>query len=196
MEIFSNFRDANTDPYMLYIKEKYDDKPFTFWYDKFPSSQEELIINPYNFLFLHEPDEFFGMHSHASKVSSLFTSILTWNDSLLSTHDNAFNFTYSGQTLDNSYINKLNPKKFNISFLCGTKSLVEGHKLRPELIGSEIKSHPFVPDEWIGQKWDNDKVSQYFEKSGMSPEVIDHFTGVKHPKQQWTPFKNMAERRH
>ena len=33
MDIIANFRDPNTDPYLLFIKEKYKDKPFTFWYD-------------------------------------------------------------------------------------------------------------------------------------------------------------------
>ena len=57
MEIFANFRNINTDPYLLFIKEKYKGKPITFWYDKIPSSAEELSRNPYNFLFLHEPND-------------------------------------------------------------------------------------------------------------------------------------------
>jgi hypothetical protein len=51
MEIFANFRNINTDPYLLFIKEKYKDKPITFWYDKMPSSAEELSRNSYNFYF-------------------------------------------------------------------------------------------------------------------------------------------------
>jgi len=37
MVIFSNFRDSESDPYLFFIKEKYKDKPFTFWYDKLPT---------------------------------------------------------------------------------------------------------------------------------------------------------------
>jgi hypothetical protein len=130
MDIIANFRDPNTDPYLLFIKEKYKDKPFTFWYDKLPNNFHELQLNPYNFLFLHEPDEFFSFHTNTLNLNNYFTAILTWNESLLNQMDNAVNFTYNGQTLDFDYINNIKPKEFNISFLCGTKSLVEGHVLR------------------------------------------------------------------
>ena len=69
MEIISNFRNPETDPYLLFIKQKYSDKPITFWYDKLPDSPEQLELNPYNFLFLHEPNEFFGYQTHAIKLS-------------------------------------------------------------------------------------------------------------------------------
>lgn len=147
MEIFANFRDINTDPYLLYIKEKYGDKPITFWYDKFPESEEQLKINPYNFLFLHEPNEFFGLHSYAAQIHSEYTAILTWNGNLLSKLPNAVNFTYTGQTLDNDYINSLNHKEFNVSFLCGTKTLVEGHKLRHDV--HSLESEIIIPKKWF-----------------------------------------------
>ena len=146
MVIFSNFRDSESDPYLFFIKEKYKDKPFTFWYDKLPTSIEELKINPYNFLFLHEPNEFFGFHDNALKISNHFTAILTWNDILLNTLDNAVCFTYSGQTLDDDYINNLKPKEFNISFFCGTKKLVEGHNLRHKVY--DLKDQITIPKKW------------------------------------------------
>ena len=62
MEIFANFRDLKTDPYLQFIQQRYKDKPITFWYDRFPENLEQLSVNPYNFLFLHEPNEFFGLH--------------------------------------------------------------------------------------------------------------------------------------
>ena len=178
MKILSNFRAADSDPYMLYIKEKYENKPFTFWYDKLPSSLEELQINPYNFLFLHEPNEFFGMHSQASEISSLFTSILTWNEDLLNSKDNTFNFTYSGQTLDNEYVDNLQPKEFNVSFLCGTKMLVEGHKLRHEVY--KLKDLVIIPKKWFYVLDDYDLktdsrpgYTQYSKDLSHIPEGID-----------------------
>ncbi len=60
MKIFSNFRDSETDPYLSFITQKYKNKSVTFWYDKFPENASQLSINPYNILFLHEPNEFFG----------------------------------------------------------------------------------------------------------------------------------------
>jgi len=146
MIIFANFRDPKTDPYLLYLQNNYKDYPFTFWYDKLPSNIEELKLNPYNFLFLHEPNEFFNLHSNALPISSTFTAVLTWNELLLNQVDNAINFTYNGQTLDSDYINNLGNKEFNISFLCGTKNLVEGHKLRQ--IVYKLKDKIKIPNKW------------------------------------------------
>jgi hypothetical protein len=146
VDILSNFRDPNTDPYLLFIKNKYDSKPFTFWYDKLPNNIGELKLNPYNFLFLHEPNEFFNLHNNALSISSTFTAVLTWNDLLLNQLDNAVNFTYNGQTLDSDYINTPGNKEFNISFLCGTKNLVEGHKLRQ--IVYKLKDKIKIPNKW------------------------------------------------
>jgi len=172
MEIFANFRDINTDPYLLYIKAKYGDKPITFWYDKLPTSLNELNINPYNFLFLHEPDEFFGLHSYASRTHSQFTAILTWNDKLLSNLSNAVNFTYSGQTLDNDYINSLSKKEFNISFLCGTKSSVEGHKLRHSVYSLESKIQ--IPKKWFYV------LDDYDHKTNTRPGYTEYSRDLSH----------------
>jgi hypothetical protein len=147
MLIQTNFRDSNTDPYLLYLKDKYKDKPITFWYDKLPLSQIELNQNPYNFLFLHEPNEFFSFHTHATQIHSGFTAILTWNSDLINNLSNAVNFTYAGQTLDKEYISSINKKEFNVSFLCGTKTLVEGHKLRHEV--HSLESQINIPKKWF-----------------------------------------------
>lgn len=147
MKIFSNFRDSNTDPYLIFIQQKYKDKPITFWYDRFPEDIEQLLINPYNFLFLHEPNEFFGLHSKAIQLKDYFSCILTWNEKVINICDNAVEFTYSGQTLDNDYVKSTNKKEFNISFLCGTKNLVEGHKLRHEIYSLESKIK--IPKKWF-----------------------------------------------
>lgn len=146
MKILSNFRNSESDPYLLFIKEKYGNKPFTFWYDKLPENVNQLKSNPYNFLFLHEPNEFFGLHTNALKIGSNFTAVLTWNDLLLNQLDNAVNFTYSGQTLDNDYIDNIQHKEFNVSFLCGTKTLVEGHTLRHNVY--ELKNKITIPKKW------------------------------------------------
>lgn len=178
MVVFSNFRDSESDPYLLFIKEKYKDKPFTFWYDKLPDSVDQLKVNPYNFLFLHEPNEFFGFHSNTFKISSYFTAILTWNDLLLNNLDNTYNFTYSGQTLDEEYVNNLPSKEFNVSFLCGTKDLVQGHKLRHEVykIGDQIN----IPKKWYYVLEDFDQetntrpgYSEYSKDLSHIPEGVD-----------------------
>lgn len=146
MDIISNFRDSKTDPYLQFIQQRYKDKPITFWYDKFPENLEQLYINPYNFLLLHEPNEFFGLHNRALQMKNYFTGILTWSEDVINGCGNALEFTYSGQTLDTDYIKSLGEKEFNVSFLCGTKCLVEGHKLRHEV--NSLESQIKIPKKW------------------------------------------------
>lgn len=172
MKIISNFRNPETDPYLLYIKEKYNEKHITFWYDKLPESIEQLKLNPYNFLFLHEPNEFFGYHNNTLKLNHYYTAILTWNDMLLNQCDNAVNFTYNGQTLDDEFINNIGKKEFNISFLCGTKELVEGHKLRQEVykLNKEIQ----IPKKWYYT------LDDYDQSTNTRPGYADYSKDLSH----------------
>jgi hypothetical protein len=113
-----------------------------------PQNIEQLQINPYNFLFLHEPDDFFGMASHAIKVKDYFTAILSWDQKLLDVCVNGIKFTYNGCTLDSDYINEVDTreKQFQISFLCGTKTLVEGHLLRHKVY--KLDENITIPKKW------------------------------------------------
>jgi hypothetical protein len=149
MDILANFRNPETDPYLLFIKQKYSDKPITFWFDKLPENKKQLELNPYNFVMLSEPDEFFGMHSWVKNNYNLFTGILTWNDMLLEECDNAVLFHYNSNNLSKDYIESFEDKQkqFEVSFLSGAKKLVEGHKLRQEIyeIGDQIN----IPKKWF-----------------------------------------------
>jgi len=148
LKIFSNFRNPDTDPLFEYIRGKYNDKPITIFYEKFPNSKEELEINPYNFLILLEPNEFFGLHSAAIPNQHLFTGIITWSDLI---HQNCFNtikFNFNGRVLDKDFCNEIEniEKIFEVSFLCGDKNLVEGHKLRHRV--HELESQILIPKKW------------------------------------------------
>ena len=114
----------------------------------------------------------------ASQINHIFTAILTWNDDLLDNIDNTVNFTYNGQTLDNSFIDNLNSKEFNISFLCGTKTIVEGHKLRQKVydIGDKIN----MPKKWyyVLEDYDHNTntrpgYSEYSKDLSHIPKNID-----------------------
>lgn len=172
MDIFANFRNPDDDAYLIFLKEKYKDKPFTFWYDKFPENPSQLSVNPYNFLFLHEPDEFFGMHSNASRIAHNFSAVLTWNENLLNIAPNAINFTYNGQTLDEDYILTPKEKEFNVSFICGTKELVEGHKLRHKVYNLESRIN--VPKKWYYVLEDFD------HKTGVRPGYGNYTKDLSH----------------
>jgi len=179
MKIFSNFRSVDDDVIFNSLREKYSNKPITFFYDYIPQSMEQLTINPYNFIWLVEPDEFFGMHNWVLNNYYLFTGILTWNKKLLDICPNAILFPYHadgggiGEVTDD-YLEefvKIKEKniKFEVSFLSGAKSLVEGHKFRQEVykIGDKIT----IPKKWFYTLEDFDK--ENFKKGGVGrPDKI------------------------
>jgi hypothetical protein len=172
MKIFTNFRSEN-DPDYDGIKEICKDKPITFFYDYVPQNIEQLQINPYNFIWLVEPDEFFGIHTWVLNNHQLFTGILTWNDRILENCPNAilFPFNVDGggmyEVTDEGFEEftkqKEKNKKFEVSFLSGAKTLVEGHKFRQEIykIGDQIN----IPKKWFHTLEDFDKDN--FAKGGV-----------------------------
>jgi hypothetical protein len=115
---------------------------------------------------LHEPDEFFGMHSWVENNFSLFTGILTWNSNIINKHENSILFHHSCNYLETDYIESFQSntnKKFEVSFLSGTKDLVEGHKFRQEIY--KLKDQINIPKKWfyVLDDFDQDK----FKSTGI-----------------------------
>ena len=175
MNIISNFRDAETDSCFVSLKEIYKDKPITLWYDKIPTHQDQLNLNPYNFIILSEPDEFFGLQSWVKYNYSLFTGILTWSDVLLKECNNAILFHHNSNNLDSDYIKsfKNKSKQFEVSFLSGAKKLVEGHKLRQDIfaIGDKIN----IPKKWFYILDDFDQ--EDFDSGGVGRPTDNYWLG-------------------
>jgi hypothetical protein len=175
MIIFSNFRDSKTDPYLISLNETFKDKPITFWFDKLPTNSNQLTLNPYNFIMLSEPDEFFGLHTWVKHNHTLFTGILTWNDMLLNECDNAILFHHNSNNLDSDYIKSFEDKtkQFEVSFLSGAKKLVKGHKLRQEVykIGDQIT----IPKKWFYVLDDFDQKD--FDNGGVGRPTDGHWLG-------------------
>lgn len=148
-KIFSNFRDAEKDPLFQHLRDNFGDKPITFFYDYPPTNNSELNINPYNFLFVHEPNEFFGIHDWAITNHSAFTGIFTWSEKVLTNCPNSILFTYGDASVGIPFSDSLEKKQpnFEVSFLCGTKKAVEGHKLRHKVLslGDNIQ----IPKKWF-----------------------------------------------
>lgn len=165
MKIYSNFRPEDS-PMYDGIKEICKDKPITFFYDYVPQKGENLE-NPYNFIMLHEPNEFFGMHNWVLNNHSLFTGILTWDQEILDKCSNAVHFHSSTEGMagevSDKFLDKFNKdnsnKNFEVSFLCGIKDLVEGHKLRQNIF--KIENSLKIPKKWFYVLDDFDK-----EKNG------------------------------
>jgi hypothetical protein len=148
LKIFSNFRSLE-DPLYNRFKARCVDKPITLFYDYIPKSIQDLEHNPYNFLLLHEPNEFFGMHTWAKNNHQYFTAILTWNEELLNEVPNAILFNHNARNTSDEYVESFRhilDKKFEVSFLAGAKTLVEGHILRQEIfkLGDQIT----IPKKW------------------------------------------------
>jgi hypothetical protein len=146
MKIFSNFISEDDS---IYDNLKKLDKPITFFYDYIPQNAEQLTINPYNFIFLQEPNELFGMHAWVKNNCNLFTGILAWGKEILDNCSNSVLFYHSCNYLDKSYIESFKNvnKIFEVSFLSGAKSLIEGHKLRQEIY--QIKDKINIPKKWF-----------------------------------------------
>lgn len=183
MKIISNFRPI-TSPIYTDLQSLFKDKPVTFFYDYIPKTMDELQINPYNFIMLHEPDEIFGMHSWVEKNYQLFTGILTWNERLLKNCSNTVLFHHIGEggcgTPENNYLENFNEeynkKQFEVSFLSGAKSITEGHKFRQEI---------YKMDAWINipKKW-------YFTLNDFDANNFNS-GGVGRPNNIW-PYKKIC----
>jgi hypothetical protein len=188
MKIFSNFMNENDSQW---DKLKNFNKPITLFHDYIPKNIEQLQINPYNFIILHEPDEFFGMHTWVLNNYHLFTGILTYNEEILKKCDNATLFIYNCNYHDDKWINSFENciKKFEVSFLSGAKSLVEGHKLRQEIY--KIKDQITIPKKWFyvldDFNWED------FNKGGIGrpgkTELIDNKIIVHHLENKKFLFK-------
>jgi hypothetical protein len=174
LKIFSNFRNPDTDPLFVHIKKKYSNFPITIFYEYFPKSLDELSINPYNFLILFEPNEFFGYHDIAIKNSKLFTAILSWSDEILTECSNGVLLTFNGRVLDDEFLKESqnNNKKFEVSFLCGDKNMSSGHILRHKvfILENEIK----IPKKWYYV------LDDYDHKNKCRPGYSDYSKDLSH----------------
>jgi len=112
---------------------------FSLFIDDVPKSQEDL--SPVNIMVLQEPNEYFGYHDWAIANKELFSVILTWDDKILNTCDNAV-FLPFGHTWFKPYqYEQPHEKKFELSHLRGTLLKTYGQSLRHELLDrkDEIK---------------------------------------------------------
>ena len=170
----------NFDPLYTFLKKKYADAPFTVWHEAFPSSTEQLNENPFNFLILHEPNELFGLHNVAIANYNIFTAILTWSELILNNVPNGVLFTHDCRVLDNDFLESIKDrsKQFGVSFLSGTKDLIEGHQVRQIIY--KIGDHIQIPKKWFHTLEDFDHsigvrpgYSEYSKDLSHIPEGVD-----------------------
>ncbi len=147
-KIYSNFIPAESWMKGLDAYPHLKNKAITVFNDK-PPQFEELMENPINILMIMEPNQLFGLHNWALQNSHLFSCILTWSQEILDTCENAMFFPFGISWLDKEYVDTVDQrkKKFEVSYLCGAKKMIEGHYLRHRLYdrGNEIK----IPKKWF-----------------------------------------------
>jgi hypothetical protein len=169
LKFYSNF-----DPIFHFLKDKYQDKPFTIWHESFPNNIKQLEENPYNFLIIAEPNEFFGLHNVAIANYNLFTAILTWSDFILKNCPNGVRFTFNGRVLDDEFLKSIEnkPKQFEVSFLSGDKNLIEGHHLRQRVysLGDQVS----MPKKWFYT------LDDYDQENGVRPGYSTYGKDLSH----------------
>jgi len=172
-KLFTNFR-LEDDITFKFLKEKYKDKNITFFYDYVPKNIDELNINPYNFIIITEPDEFFGIHSWMKQNYSSFSLILTWNENVLNNCPNSYLFTCNWQQDSKEYYDAFKNKNkiFEISFLSGVKTISDGHKLRNKIY--LLKDQIDIPKKWFHTLEDFD------HKTGVRPGYGDYTKDLSH----------------
>jgi len=132
----------NNDDYLKQI-------PVTIFND-YLGTYEELTQNPYNILILTEPDEVTHLKELVKNNYQCFSCILTWNEDILNNCPNStlnvygltsrfcrpWDETYSlpeyRQPPDINYT-----KNYEVSFLCGEKQLLPGHRLRHNIFNNK-----------------------------------------------------------
>lgn len=146
MIIKSNF--IPQELYDKHVLSKFQDAPFTIFNDYVPTLQE-LSLNRYNILVLMEPNELFGLHDWAITNSNSFDCILTWSQKVLDYCKNAILFPFGTTFLHKDFRFKelaSMQKKFEISFVCGSKKITEGHNKRHTLY--ELGPQVNIPTRW------------------------------------------------
>jgi hypothetical protein len=169
-KLFTNFRlESDFD-----ILKQYSNKPITLFNDYIPRNIDDLKYNPYNFIIIHEPNEFFGFHNWVIQNKDLFSLILTWNENILNICPNSYLFTCNYQQDSIEYYNifKDKNKTFGVSFLSGIKTLSEGHRLRNKIYN--LKDQINIPKKWFHTLEDFD------HNTGVRPGYGDYTKDLSH----------------
>lgn len=155
MRIFTNFIHSLFEE-KIRLDPELTDKPITIFYDYIPNDISELNHNPYNFLFIQEPNQFFGYHDWTIKYGNYFNVILTWSQPIIDKHpDRTLFFPFAAGWYDMPDKYHTN-KRFEVSFLCGNKQMIEGHLLRHRIYNNQNKIK--IPNHFIyTAPWDGGK---------------------------------------
>jgi len=150
MKIHQKFR---IEGYFDNFIEKYKDYPITIYTDH-PVQPQDIDYNRINLFMIHEPNEIFNIHNWVIQNHHLFHGVISWSKDLVKSIPNGIEFPCSWRMNGDSVWEFLGPKKFEITFLCGTKKITEGHKLRHKVL--ELKGNINPPHRFYEtlEDWD------------------------------------------
>jgi hypothetical protein len=104
---------------------------FSLFVEDIPQSQEDL--SSINIIAFQEPNEYFGLHDWVIQNKDLFQVILTWDDKVLNSCDNALLLPFGHTWLKPDQYEKEHPKEFKLAHLQGKLLKTYGHSLRHEV---------------------------------------------------------------
>ena len=147
MFLFSEKKTKKGKDFYLYGNEDLKYKSITLFNDH-PANDHQLSLNDLNVLMIMEPNQLFNLHSYALQNWDKFDAILTWGQDILDYCPNAVFLPFGISWLDKEYIDNIDKleKKFEVSFLCGGKQMIEGHHLRHRLYKREDEIT--IPKQW------------------------------------------------
>jgi hypothetical protein len=161
------------DPHYLYLPEsleyiknkKYDkeihifsNKPDLSYVHKYRNKNTIFVLD-----ISREPEIFRISNKEVINNKLFFDIILTWDNEILDKCSNAFKFLYGTSWISKSGVSQIIDKKTNsVSFICGSKNITEGHKIRQEL--------------WRRQKEFNNKniLKDFFISSNKPIDSVDN----------------------
>ena len=115
------------------------DIDFSLFLETIPETQDEL--SSINIISIHEPNEYFGKHDWIIQNKNLFDVILTWNDKILNTCENAIYLPFGHTWFKPDQYEKNHKKEFKVAHLRGNLLKSYGHQIRWEILDrkDEIK---------------------------------------------------------
>ena len=132
MKIFSKFFNPKTFEEKLSHLKHVD---FSLFVDEIPQKQDDF--SSINIIVLAEPNEYFNLHDWTIQNKNIFQAILTWNDKILNTCDNALFFPFGQTWFKPDQYEKEHDKKFELAHLCGVLLKSYGHQMRHEILVRE-----------------------------------------------------------
>lgn len=113
-----------------------------------PATDHQLSLNDINILMISEPNQLFNLHNYALAEGYKYDLIVTWGQEILDKYPNSIYHPFGISWLEKEYIDSVDniQKRFEVSFLCGGKQMIEGHHLRHRLYKRE--NEVMIPKQW------------------------------------------------